>query len=129
MHSTRTPDFTDYELEQISKLAGWGLDQGKIASIYRMSKATFYNITKRQPALREALDRGYAIAESEVARVAFEMATKGNNTQATMFWLKCRAGWKETQVQEVKQSTIEDLVNGATQKEEAKLIELKKKAD
>lgn len=110
--------FDSDDLEKIEMLAMFGLPQEKISSFFRMSKSKFmYHVNKSEKA-RAALDRGYAKAEKEVSKVAYEMATSGKNTAATMFWLKCRAGWKETQVQEIKKTTVEDLVNGAAKKEE-----------
>jgi hypothetical protein len=44
---------------------------------------------------RGELDRGAAEANSQVARTLFKMATSGEYPGATMFWLKCRAGWRE----------------------------------
>jgi hypothetical protein len=44
---------------------------------------------------RTELDRGAAEANSQVARTLFRMATSGDCPGATIFWLKCRAGWRE----------------------------------
>ena len=44
---------------------------------------------------RTELDRGAAEANAQVARTLFRMATSGNVPGATMFWLKCQAGWRE----------------------------------
>jgi hypothetical protein len=45
---------------------------------------------------RTELDRGAAEANSQVARAMFRMAVSGDHPSATIFWLKCRAGWRET---------------------------------
>jgi hypothetical protein len=47
---------------------------------------------------RRELDIGATKANSNVAQTAYQMATSGKCPAATMFWLKCRAGWKETNV-------------------------------
>jgi hypothetical protein len=47
---------------------------------------------------RHQLDVGATKANSAVAQTAYQMATSGKWPAATMFWLKCRAGWKETNV-------------------------------
>jgi hypothetical protein len=47
---------------------------------------------------RHELDIGATKANSAVAQTAYQMATSGKCPAATMFWLKCRAGWKETNV-------------------------------
>ena len=44
---------------------------------------------------RAELDRGGPEANSQVARTLFKMAISGEHPSATMFWLKCRAGWRE----------------------------------
>jgi hypothetical protein len=47
---------------------------------------------------RHQLDIGATKANSAVAQTAYQMATSGKCAAATIFWLKCRAGWKETNV-------------------------------
>jgi hypothetical protein len=47
---------------------------------------------------RHELDIGATKANSAVAQTAYQMATSGKWPAATIFWLKCRAGWKETNV-------------------------------
>jgi hypothetical protein len=47
---------------------------------------------------RHQLDIGATKANSAVAQTAYQMATSGKCPAATIFWLKCRAGWKETNV-------------------------------
>lgn len=48
---------------------------------------------------KELLD-GRVDANAQVAKSLFEQAKMGN-TSASIFWLKTRAGWKETQVNEM----------------------------
>jgi len=45
---------------------------------------------------RRELDTAEALANSIVGNVAFQAACRGE-AWAVCFWLKCRAGWKETQ--------------------------------
>src|SRR6266852_3635705 len=47
---------------------------------------------------RHELNVGATKDNSAVAQTAYQMATSGKYPAATMFWLKCRAGWKETNV-------------------------------
>ena len=44
------------------------------------------------------LDLGAVKASTAVAQSAFRMATSGKHPAMTMFWLKCRAGWRETAI-------------------------------
>ena len=49
---------------------------------------------------REDLESGRIDANAQIANTLFQQAKKGNTT-AAIFWLKTRAGWKETQVTEL----------------------------
>lgn len=46
---------------------------------------------------REQLDRGALEANANVALTGYQMAISGKHPLLTMFWLKCRLGWKEQQ--------------------------------
>ena len=54
---------------------------------------------------REELDEGMVQANARVGKTLFQFATdpKGGSKSVTaaIFWMKCRAGWKETVVNEV----------------------------
>jgi len=47
------------------------------------------------------LETAGARINNAVAKVAVQMALSGANPEMTRFWLKTRAGWKETTVKEV----------------------------
>jgi transposase len=49
---------------------------------------------------RKELDDGRVDANAQIGKSLFEQARAGN-TAAMIFWLKTRAGWKETNVHEV----------------------------
>jgi predicted transcriptional regulator len=49
---------------------------------------------------KEELEGGRIDANAQIANTLFQQAKKGNMT-AAIFWLKTRAGWKETQVTEL----------------------------
>lgn len=56
------------------------------------------------------LSLGRIDANTKVMETAFAMATSGRDTAMTIFWLKTRCGWKETnvvQVQELPQVVVE----------------------
>ena len=38
---------------------------------------------------------GATEANTQVAQTMFRMATSGKSPASTMFWLKCRAGWRQ----------------------------------
>ena len=47
---------------------------------------------------RHELNVGATKANSAVAQTLYKLATSGTCPAATIFWLKCRAGWKETNI-------------------------------
>lgn len=58
---------------------------------------------------RKELDEGRIDANAAIAQTLFQQAKAGNTT-AMIFWLKTRAGWKETQVNEIAGVDGKDLV-------------------
>lgn len=92
----RAPDITEADLKKIEGMAAFGMPVKKIAIIMGMSKATFERRCIENPLIFEALERGRANAEMQVTNAAYNMAKSGQNTAMTQFWLKCRAGWKDT---------------------------------
>lgn len=91
---------------QVTTLAGLGLPQDQIALLV-LNPITGAPISEQ--VLRSAFERelaaGPAQANSSVAQSLFKMATGTGNVKrvpaAAMFWLKARAGWRETQHVEV----------------------------
>jgi hypothetical protein len=60
---------------------------------------------------RKELDDGRIDANAAVGKTLYEQARAGN-TSAAIFWLKTRAGWKETQVNEVTGADGVPLLSG-----------------
>ena len=60
---------------------------------------------------RKELDDGRIDANASIGRTLFEQA-KAGNTSAAIFWLKTRAGWKETQVTEMTGADGAPLLTG-----------------
>lgn len=81
------PDEKSREL--VEKLSGIGVPERDIAKILTVRVETFRQL------YRDELESGRAKAVAEIAKVAFQEAKQGGN--AMMFWLRCRAGWSETQ--------------------------------
>lgn len=75
----------------VQVLSGIGVPQDQIALILGVDPKTL------RKTCREDLDRGMAEANTKVAQTLFTMATRGDNTAATIFWMKARAGWREKQ--------------------------------
>lgn len=82
------------ETRKLAKaLASVGITHEDIASKIGISADTLVKYYKKE------LDDGRIDANAAIAKGLFQQAKSGN-TAASIFWLKTRAGWKETQVQE-----------------------------
>jgi predicted DNA-binding protein (UPF0251 family) len=93
---TKKKLLTPEQIERCEFYSGLGLTQVDMAALCNMSRATFQRRIHDQPQLADALLKGEAIAASKVANSLFKQATSGKNTAATIFWLKVRKGWKES---------------------------------
>ena len=81
---------------QVEALAGYGVPEDDIASVIEVDAKTL------RKHYRKELDQGHIKATAKVAESLYRKAT-GEGSQsvtAAIFWLKTRAGWKETVVQE-----------------------------
>lgn len=85
---------TDESRERVKMMSAVGVRQEDLANVMGISPTT---LAKHY---RSELDTGYVVANAKVAETLFRKAT-GNGPQsvtAAIFWLKCRAGWKDTTV-------------------------------
>jgi hypothetical protein len=81
---------TDEQRRLVKSLAAIGTKQCEIAPLVGVrSEKTLRKY------FRQELDRGELEANGKVAQALYQMATSGKNVAATVFWLKCRAGWRE----------------------------------
>lgn len=76
------------------RLSALGVPHEDIATRLKISADTLVKYYK------EELDEGRIDANAAIAGTLFQQAKKGN-TAAAIFWLKTRARWKETQVNEM----------------------------
>jgi len=81
---------TKQQREIVMALTAYGFSQKEIARKIGIRSAK----TLRKH-FREELDLGQLDANATVAQSAFQMAKSGKHPLMTMFWMKCRAGWKE----------------------------------
>lgn len=84
---------TDQTRLQAKTLAAVGIRHEDIAAKIGISADTLVKYYKQE------LDDGRVDANAQIGKSLYEQA-KAGNTAAMIFWLKTRAGWKETQVQE-----------------------------
>ena len=85
---------------QVEAMAGYGVAEADIAGVVGVSPKTL------RKHYRSELDHGHVKANAKVAENLFRKAT-GDGREAVIaaiFWLKTRAGWKETSVQELSAS-------------------------
>ena len=86
---------TPEQLSQIEGLAAL-LNMDQMADYFGMARSTFQEVIKRDPEISGMYARGRSKAVASVAQGLLAQARDGN-TQASMFYLKTQAGWKDTQ--------------------------------
>ena len=86
---------TDSQIASFELMTGFGLTLEQTARVLGLNLKTLQRRKKDDERVKEAFVKGSAIALSEVAKTAFNMAVSGECPAMTMFWLKCRAGWRE----------------------------------
>ena len=90
------------EISKIEAMSGIGLTLEEIAAIYGVSADTLRTAFRKNDAAYQATIRGRALAKQNVSKTVYDMAVSGKHPTMTQFWLKCRAGWKETTVHELE---------------------------
>jgi hypothetical protein len=82
---------------QVEAMAGYGVPEADIARVVGIDPKTL------RKHYRDELDGGHVKANAKVAENLFRKATGEGREAVTaaIFWLKTRAGWKETSVHEV----------------------------
>lgn len=81
--------------DQVEKMTALGMSPKDIAAILRIEPKLLSKYYKYE--LETASER----INQQVAKVALQQALSGLSPQSTQFWLKTRAGWKETKVTEL----------------------------
>lgn len=82
---------------QVEALAGYGVPEKEIGGVIGIDAKTL------RKHYRDELDHGHTKANAKVAENLYRKAT-GEGREAVIaaiFWLKTRAGWKETSVSEL----------------------------
>jgi hypothetical protein len=90
---------TDEQRATVKAMTAYGIRQEAICAVLGISHPTL------EKHCRNELDTGAAQANATVASSMYKMATVGHPVHvrfaAAAFWLKCRAGWKETSTIEI----------------------------
>jgi hypothetical protein len=81
---------TDEQRSIVKMLAALGIRQD-----YIVEMIGWRSETTLRTHFQSELAQGAAEANRQVAQSLFRQATSGKCPAASMFWLKCRAGWRE----------------------------------
>ena len=89
---------TDEIRKKVAALVGFGIPMEQIAPLVDLSMSTINKY------YRTEIDSGTAQANAKIAQSLYTKALGDSHGSVTaaIFWLKTRAGWKETSVSEVK---------------------------
>lgn len=82
---------TRKQRETVSMLAGCGVS---LETICRLPEFNI-NISTLKKYFQREIDNGKEISNGAVLKSAFRQAISGKVPAMTMFWLKCRARWRE----------------------------------
>src|SRR3954471_23145643 len=110
---------SDTERKTVREMASCGTPQADICRVIGISEPTL------RRAFRVERDTAAAEANAAVAQSLFRMATDPArpNVAAAIFWLKTRAGWKETPASEPQSNDL-DVRSMSLEELEAELQEL-----
>lgn len=97
---------TDADRAKVKLMAALGNRECDIALIMDISEPTLRTHYKRELAI------GHVEANTVVQKTAYQMATSGSVPAMTMFWLKTRCGWRETNKLEVTGKDDGPLMSG-----------------
>ena len=106
---------TDEQRKQVEAMSGYGVPQDDIATVLDIDPKTLRLHFRRE------LDLGSVRATAKVGESLYKQAT-GGNVAAAIFWMKARAGWRETQVHEINNRAL------SAEQVEARIAELIGKA-
>lgn len=101
--------FSDKQLREIERMARY-LTQDQIADVLEISARTLRRRLRDDPRVLSAYKKGKGETIAAVARSLIFQALAGNTT-AAIFFLKTQAGWRETDLNEVRPSDISKLTD------------------
>ena len=107
------PKWVPPDPEKVESLAARGLTLEQVASCLGISYQTLNEASKEYTDFAEAIKRGQNKGVSIIANALFESGKQGNTT-AQIFYLKCRAKWKEAKDEkegDSNQTLIQQLVD------------------
>jgi hypothetical protein len=81
---------TDEQRRQVLSLTGYGIHQDEVAKLLQIAPKTLRLHYRRE------LDTGVTEANARVAQSLYNMAVRDKVPSAAIFWLKARAGWRDS---------------------------------
>jgi len=90
-----TKKLTSDQIAQVEVLAAF-LTVEQMADYFCISRKTFYNMMEKDQEINTRYKRGQAATVKDIASNLITKAREGDMT-AIIFFLKTRAGWRETQ--------------------------------
>jgi len=100
---------TDKDRGQVKLMAAMGIPDYDIAKVMSLSGPTLRKYFWTE------LETGHIEANAKVAQSLFRQATNVEkpNVSAAIFWLKCRAGWREDSAEPGKKEQLSNLAKSA----------------
>lgn len=105
---------TQEQHDMVLVLSGVGYPHAEIAKRIRWPDGRPLSRVTLKKLFATELKLGMELANAKVANALFTMATKDKIPAAAIFWLKCRAGWKEPAADVNLNYTYGQLVEQAT---------------
>lgn len=116
------------QLASLETAAGIVKNLAQVAHIIGIHPQTFVRKMREMPEIRAAVERGRAKANFNVGKGLYIQATEGKSVDAQKFWLKARAGWRETERIEIGRGPDYDTYSDSDLEaeicEQEKLLEL-----
>lgn len=94
------------QLQVMKNAVTMGMNREQIAKLLGISDSTLKRLYKRDSSVKEILDRGKDMVDQFVVGKLLEHI-QDNNVAATLFYLKTRLGWRETNRTELEISKID----------------------
>ena len=106
------PEFTptDAHRVQVKAMAAYGVPQDDIAKVIGCSAPTL------RKCFWAELETAAVEANAKVAQSLFRKAVEGSGKEsvtAAIFWLKCRAGWRDVAIEPGKKEQLETIARTA----------------
>jgi len=95
------PVLTKEQIVHLENMAHVGLTIEQMAPLLDLTPRTLERMLEQNPEYSGALKKGRSKAIFQVGKSAYQQAVSGKVPAMTMFYLKCRAGWKEHHAVEI----------------------------